>query len=254
MLTRTSPVLSLHMADEFNKIDYIESISYELMDLLYDSPTNQVENHPDISYSEEYIYEAIEGLELEQAFKYLMETLTERESTVITMRFGLFGGKPHTLQEIADDFNVSRERIRQLEAKTLRKLRHPARAEWLIYFIPKNIAVRGLFKKRRMPVDSSKELTQKKAERIIDDYRKRVDKEKRAERKLKAEKKQKEYEEFYYWYQAQTKEIIDTLNPSIPAKYFEGTCNCRAWAFHYHTNLNSFLIGCLKCLTKFEMK
>jgi RNA polymerase primary sigma factor len=52
--------------------------------------------------------------------------LTEREREVLELRFGLVDGKDHTLEEVSDFFNVTRERVRQIEAKALRKLRHPA--------------------------------------------------------------------------------------------------------------------------------
>lgn len=55
----------------------------------------------------------------------LLDTLTERERGVITMRFGLEDGHPRTLEETAKQYDVTRERIRQIEAKALKKLRHP---------------------------------------------------------------------------------------------------------------------------------
>lgn len=61
----------------------------------------------------------------------VLKTLTPREEKVITERFGLESGIPRTLEEVAKDFNVTRERIRQIEAKALRKLRHPSRSNCL---------------------------------------------------------------------------------------------------------------------------
>ena len=61
----------------------------------------------------------------------LLETLTEREQRVLTLRFGLQDGRSRTLEEVGKEFNVTRERIRQIEAKALRKLRHPSRAKLL---------------------------------------------------------------------------------------------------------------------------
>lgn len=61
----------------------------------------------------------------------LLDTLTEREQRVLVLRFGLVDGRSRTLEEVGKEFNVTRERIRQIEAKALRKLRHPSRAKLL---------------------------------------------------------------------------------------------------------------------------
>ena len=65
----------------------------------------------------------------------VLQTLTEREEKVIRLRFGLEDGKPRTLEEVGQMFGVTRERIRQIEAKALRKLRHPSRAKKLKDFL-----------------------------------------------------------------------------------------------------------------------
>ncbi len=61
----------------------------------------------------------------------VLDTLTEREQKVLRLRFGLDDGRPRTLEEVGRQFNVTRERIRQIEAKALRKLRHPSRSKKL---------------------------------------------------------------------------------------------------------------------------
>lgn len=61
----------------------------------------------------------------------LLDTLTDREQKVLVLRFGLKDGRSRTLEEVGKEFNVTRERIRQIEAKALRKLRHPSRAKML---------------------------------------------------------------------------------------------------------------------------
>jgi len=58
----------------------------------------------------------------------VLKTLSPREEAVIRLRFGLHDGRCHTLEEVGTEFNVTRERIRQIEAKALRKLRHPVRS------------------------------------------------------------------------------------------------------------------------------
>ncbi len=64
-----------------------------------------------------------------------METLSEREAKVLRLRFGLDDGRARTLEEVGKEFDVTRERIRQIEAKALRKLRHPSRSKKLKDFL-----------------------------------------------------------------------------------------------------------------------
>ena len=61
----------------------------------------------------------------------MLNTLTPREEKVLRMRFGIDEKKDHTLEEVGQEFDVTRERIRQIEAKALRKLRHPIRGSLL---------------------------------------------------------------------------------------------------------------------------
>lgn len=73
----------------------------------------------------------IESVMLREHIDVLLEDLKEREKEVIILRFGLRDGHPRTLEEVGKEFNVTRERIRQIEAKALRKLRHPSRSRKL---------------------------------------------------------------------------------------------------------------------------
>ena len=66
---------------------------------------------------------------LAEALKEILDTLTEREADVLKMRFGMYDGRSHTLEEVGQIFGVTRERIRQIENKAIRKLRHPSRAK-----------------------------------------------------------------------------------------------------------------------------
>ena len=68
---------------------------------------------------------------LKEQLEEVLGTLTEREQKVLTLRFGLEDGRARTLEEVGKEFNVTRERIRQIEAKALRKLRHPSRSRKL---------------------------------------------------------------------------------------------------------------------------
>ena len=68
---------------------------------------------------------------LSEALTEILGTLTEREADVLPMRFGMYNGRTHTLEEVGQIFGVTRERIRQIESKTLAKLRHPSRSSKL---------------------------------------------------------------------------------------------------------------------------
>ena len=72
---------------------------------------------------------------LKEELEDAMEALTDREKNVIKLRFGLDDGRTRTLEEVGREFNVTRERIRQIEAKALRKLRHPSRSRRLKDFL-----------------------------------------------------------------------------------------------------------------------
>jgi RNA polymerase primary sigma factor len=79
--------------------------------------------------------EAVINLNLKEQTESVLKTLTPREERVIKMRFGVGDGSEHTLEEVGQNFAVTRERIRQIEAKALRKLRHPSRSRKLRAFL-----------------------------------------------------------------------------------------------------------------------
>jgi len=79
--------------------------------------------------------DAVINLNLKEQTASVLKTLTPREEKVIKMRFGLDDGSEHTLEEVGQSFAVTRERIRQIEAKALRKLRHPSRSRKLRAFL-----------------------------------------------------------------------------------------------------------------------
>lgn len=72
---------------------------------------------------------------LQEATREVLNGLTPREAKVLRMRFGIDMNTDHTLEEVGKQFDVTRERIRQIEAKALRKLRHPTRSDHLRSFI-----------------------------------------------------------------------------------------------------------------------
>lgn len=79
--------------------------------------------------------DAASTLLLKEQLGDVLRSLTPREAKVLELRFGLTDGTPHTLEEVGQEFNVTRERIRQIEAKALRKLRHPSRSKKLKGFL-----------------------------------------------------------------------------------------------------------------------
>ena len=91
------------------------------------------------AHLEDFIQDEDAGIPVDEAGRQLLrrelfsvlKSLTPREERVIALRFGLEDGRAHTLEELGKEFNVTRERVRQIEAKALRKLRHPSRAKRL---------------------------------------------------------------------------------------------------------------------------
>jgi len=81
------------------------------------------------------LYDRVSRELLKDALNNVLETLSPREKKVLIMRFGLEDGKPKTLEEVGREFKVTRERIRQIEAKAIRKLKHPTRARKLKDFL-----------------------------------------------------------------------------------------------------------------------
>ncbi|PIU67701.1 MAG: RNA polymerase sigma factor RpoD [Armatimonadetes bacterium CG07_land_8_20_14_0_80_40_9] len=89
-----------------------------------------IEDEKSLSPSEAALY-----LLLKTQLSRVMESLTPREQKILEMRFGLENGRSHTLEEVGEEFKVTRERIRQIEAKALRKLRHPSKNKRLMDYL-----------------------------------------------------------------------------------------------------------------------
>ena len=83
----------------------------------------------------------------------VLATLTPREEKVLRLRFGIEDGRTRTLEEVGKEFNVTRERIRQIEAKALRKLRHPSRSKKLRDFFELRLLLR---RKNHVPTRAKK--------------------------------------------------------------------------------------------------
>ncbi|GAB4481789.1 MAG: hypothetical protein Kow0088_24300 [Anaerolineales bacterium] len=116
-----------------SKIEHILQAAEEPMSL--ESPIGSEENSQLGDFIEDR--DAIEPMDaaaremLRESIQNALAVLSERERQVLEMRFGLLDGKDHTLEEVGQYFNVTRERIRQIESKALRKLRHPTRSRHL---------------------------------------------------------------------------------------------------------------------------
>lgn len=94
-----------------------------------------IENENELSPAE-----AVVSNDLKERVRKVLKTLTPREEKVLKMRFGIDVASEHTLEEVGKDFGVTRERVRQIEVKALRKLRHPSRSKELMPFLEKSSA------------------------------------------------------------------------------------------------------------------
>ncbi len=124
----------LDMDDE--EVNYLRSISQEYVSL--DSSLGDSEEMSVLSTMEDFGTESPDKKVLDEslrdALNSVLDTLTESERDILKMRFGLNGKKPMSLQQIGDKFKLSKERIRQIEKKAIRRLRHPSRIQQLKTF------------------------------------------------------------------------------------------------------------------------
>ena len=129
----TAEEIAVRLEMEPDRVRELLQLAQEPVSL--ETPVGEEED----AHLEDFIQDEEAGIPVDEAGRQLLRrelmsvlrSLTPREERVITLRFGLDDGQPRTLEELGKEFNVTRERIRQIEAKALRKLRHPSRAKRL---------------------------------------------------------------------------------------------------------------------------
>ena len=129
----TAEEIAARLDMEPDRVRELMQLSQEPVSL--ETPVGEEED----AHLEDFIRDESAGIPVDETGRQLLhrellsvlKSLTPREERVLTLRFGLEDGRAHTLEELGREFNVTRERIRQIEAKALRKLRHPSRAKRL---------------------------------------------------------------------------------------------------------------------------
>ena len=129
----TAEEIAVRLEMEPDRVRELLQLAQEPVSL--ETPVGEEED----AHLEDFIQDEEAGIPVDEAGRQLLrrelmsvlKSLTPREERVIALRFGLDDGRPRTLEELGKEFNVTRERIRQIEAKALRKLRHPSRAKRL---------------------------------------------------------------------------------------------------------------------------
>ena len=129
-------VIAEEMGLPVNRVREILKIALDPVSL--ETPIGEEDSHLGDFIPDEDIpapVEATSHIMLKEQLAEVLETLTPREAKVLQLRFGLIDGRQRTLEEVGKEFNVTRERIRQIESKALRKLRHPSRSKKLKDFL-----------------------------------------------------------------------------------------------------------------------
>lgn len=132
----TSAEIAREMGQPEEKVREIMKIALDPVSL--ETPIGEEDSHLGDFIPDDDIpapVEATSHIMLKEQLSEVLETLTPREAMVLRLRFGLVDGRQRTLEEVGREFNVTRERIRQIESKALRKLRHPSRSKRLKDFL-----------------------------------------------------------------------------------------------------------------------
>jgi RNA polymerase primary sigma factor len=137
--------IPVHMIETINKL--IRTSRYLVQELGREPNPEEIAERMDIPLEDSHLGDFIEdkntaspvdsviNIDLAEQVDKVLGSLTPREERVLRMRFGIGEKSDHTLEEVGQDFEVTRERIRQIEAKALRKLRHPSRSKRLRTFM-----------------------------------------------------------------------------------------------------------------------
>ncbi len=127
------------LARQFNRENILEGLYIYLRDSQESDPSRAIERYYYDQMQESFANSAPEGNAsvslLRERLEEVLDTLAPREKKVMELRLGLVDGKTRTLEEVGKEFNVTRERVRQIEAKAMRKLRHPSRSKKLKDFL-----------------------------------------------------------------------------------------------------------------------
>jgi RNA polymerase primary sigma factor len=133
----TSEEIARHMDIPVDKVDRLGKVAQQAISL--ETPIGEKEDAHVGDFIEDKTVaspsETAISLNMKERMASVLKMLTPREEKIIRMRFGLEDGCEHTLEEVGESFAVTRERIRQIEAKALRKLRHPVRSHKLRGFL-----------------------------------------------------------------------------------------------------------------------
>ena len=133
-------IIEEQFTENGNEYIRVDTENNEVIDFLL-TDTTEINGDENISVGDSVEIDCVHRYEtstyeiLKDELRDVLKTLTKREEEVLELRFGLLDGSCHTLEEVGKKFGVTRERIRQIEAKALRKLRHPSRAKRLKDFL-----------------------------------------------------------------------------------------------------------------------
>ena len=182
------------------------------------------------------VREDVDKIFIKERILDIISSLSVRQEDVLTARFGIKDGISSTLQEVGEMYGITRERVRQIEAKGLRKLRHPLLAE-VFYELDG----------REKPKEEEEE-----EEEVIVEKRKAPPQEVSFnQRDLVARHPSPA---LMSWWDTQFSYVCKMMDNSLPSRTFIGKCNCQSWKADYRIRINQYEALCCKCFDKFWME